>query len=93
MPSVLPMTWGIQGIGGLIISARKKMIWDKPTFRHLIQNRRYTLPSPCFYEWGNSKHKATLYGKKNDVLFLAGVYESDAGGGQFVIITEPATRL
>ena len=84
------MTWGIQGNGGLIINARKETIWEKPTFRRLIQNNRCLLAASCFYEWDDAKHKATLYGKENDVLFLAGVYQPDGDGGRFVIITAPA---
>lgn len=31
-----------------------------------------------------------LRGKESDVLFLAGIYQADADGGRFAIITEPA---
>ena len=89
-PLVVPMTWGIQGNGSLIINARKETLWEKPTFRNLIQNRRCLLPASCFYEWDSGKHKATLYGKDDDMLFLAGVYQPEADGGRFVIITAPA---
>lgn len=89
-PLVVPMTWGIQGKGGLIINARKETLWDKPTFRHLIEHRRCLVPASCFYEWDSGKHKATLCGKDNDILFLAGVYQAEPDGGRFAIITEPA---
>ena len=89
-PLVVPMTWGIQGKNGLIINARKETIWEKPSFRHLIQNRRCLLPASCFYEWDSEKHKATLTGKDADMLFLASVYQPEANGGRFVIITAPA---
>ena len=89
-PLVVAMTWGIQGNSGLIINARKETIWEKPTFRHLIQHRRCLLPASCFYEWDSEKHKITLYGKDDDILFLAGVYQPSADGGRFVIITAPA---
>lgn len=89
-PLVVPMTWGIQGKSGLIINARKETIWEKPSFRHLIQNRRCLLPASCFYEWDREKHKATLSGKDNETLFLAGVYQAEPEGGRFVIITAPA---
>ncbi len=90
LPIVTQMTWGIQGNSNLIINARKETIWEKPTFRHLIQSRRCLLPAAGFYEWDREKHKVTLYGKDNTTLFLAGVYQSDADGGHFVIITAPA---
>ena len=89
-PLVVPMTWGIQGKSGLIINARKETIWEKPSFRHLIQNRRCLLPASCFYEWDSEKHKATLSDKDDEVLFLAGVYQAEPEGGRFVIITAPA---
>ncbi len=89
-PLIVPMTWGIQGKSGLIINARKETIWEKPSFRHLIQNRRCLLPASCFYEWDSEKHKATLSGKDDETLFLAGVYQAEPEGGRFVIITAPA---
>ena len=89
-PLIVPMTWGIQGNGGLIINARKETLWEKPTFRNLIQNRRCLLPASCFYEWDSRKHKVTLYGRDDDMLFLASVYQPEANGGRFVIITAPA---
>ena len=89
-PLVVPMTWGIQGKSGLIINARKETIWEKPSFRNLIQHRRCLLPASCFYEWDSEKHKATLSGKDADILFLAGVYQAEPDGGRFVIITAPA---
>ncbi len=89
-PLIVPMTWGIQGNGNLIINARKETLWEKPTFQHLIQHRRCLLPASCFYEWDSGKHKVTLYGKDDNMLFLAGVYQPEADGGRFVIITAPA---
>ncbi|MCR5030619.1 MAG: SOS response-associated peptidase [Selenomonadaceae bacterium] len=89
-PFIVPMTWGIQGSGSLIINAQKETLWEKPTFRNLIQNRRCLLPSSCFYEWDSGKHKVTLYGKDDDMLFLAGIYQPEADGRRFVIITAPA---
>lgn len=89
-PLIVPMTWGIQGNGNLIINARKETLWEKPTFRNLIQHRRCLLPASCFYEWDNGKHKVTLYGKDDNILFLAGVYQPEPDGGRFVIITTPA---
>ena len=92
-PLVVPMTWGIQGNGRLIINARKETLWEKPTFRNLIQHRRCLLPASCFYEWDSSKHKATLCSKDGTMLFLAGVYQADPDGGRFVIITAPADEI
>lgn len=92
-PLVVPMTWGIQGNGSLIINARKETLWEKPTFRNLIQHRRCLLPASCFYEWDSSKHKATLCSKDGTMLFLAGVYQADPDGGRFVIITAPADEI
>jgi putative SOS response-associated peptidase YedK len=92
-PLIVPMIWGIQGNGSLIINARKETLWEKPTFRNLIQNRRCLLPASCFYEWDSGKHKVTLYGKDDNMLFLAGVYQAAPDGGRFVIITAPADEI
>ncbi len=89
-PLIAPMTRGVQGNGSLIINARKETLCEKPTFRNLIQNRRCLLPAACFYEWDSGKHKVTLYGKDDNKMFLAGVYQADPDGGRFVIITAPA---
>ena len=89
-PLIVPIIWGIQGNGSLIINARKETLWEKPTFRNLIQHRRCLLPASCFYEWDSGKHKVTLYGKDDNMLFLAGVYQAAPDGGRFVIITAPA---
>ena len=89
-PLSLLMTWGIEGRDSLIINARKETLWEKTTFRNLIQNKRCLLPASCFYEWDSEKHKAALYGTESDTLFLAGIYQPDASGGRFVIITAPA---
>ncbi len=89
-PLIVPMIRGIQGNGSLIINARKETLWEKPTFRNLIQHRRCLLPASCFYEWDSGKHKVTLYGKDDNMLFLAGVYQAAPDGGRFVIITAPA---
>lgn len=92
-PLVVPMTWGMQGKGSLIINARKETLREKPTFRHLIQHRRCLVPASCFYEWDSDKHKATLCGEDSDILVLAGIYQADADGGRFAIITEPADEI
>ena len=89
-PLIVSMTWGIQGKSGLIINARKETLWEKSTFRNLIQNRRCLLPACCFYEWDRGRHKVTFYSKDDNMLFLAGVYQADPDGGRFVIITAPA---
>ena len=91
-PRVLPMTWGIRSNGSLIINARKETIAEKPTFRHLIQNRRCLLPASRFYEWDSEKHKAAFCGEDAGILFLAGVYRPEPEGGRFVVITAPADK-
>lgn len=90
VPLAVSMKWGLQGHGGLIINARKETIGEKPMFRHLMEKRRCLLPAACFYEWDRERRKAVLYGKEDEVLFLAGVYREDGRGGRFVIITAPA---
>ena len=89
-PIAVSMTWGIPGADSLIINARVETLWEKPTFRHLIEHRRCLLPASCFYEWDAGKHKVTLYGEESGPLFLAGIYQADPEGGRFVIITAPA---
>ncbi len=90
LPVVIPMIWGWPMGGRRVINARRETVGEKPAFCRLFRNRRCLLPASCFFEWDRGRHKVTFSGKDGSVLFLAGVYREDAGGGRFVILTGPA---
>ena len=90
-------------IGYKMINAKSETLFEKPSFRNLIKNRRCMVISDGFYEWKPlaSKHKQPYrIGLKGDELFaFAGLWDSwvDKETGEiihsFTIITIEANTL
>jgi putative SOS response-associated peptidase YedK len=99
------MRWGFTSFDGKpIINARSETASEKPMFRDSMRSRRCLIPASGYYEWkrdGVHKTKYRIY-IPGDVLFLAGCWRVEAGGGEqtdgggavtvprFVILTRDA---
>ena len=86
-----------------ILNARAETIFEKPSFRNVIQNKRCLVPASFYYEhqWrdtaGKSKVKYKIGLKDKDAFFMAGVYDNwEANGNHintFSIVTCEANEL
>lgn len=64
-------------IGYQLINARSESLLTKPTFSHLIKQRRCILLIDGFYEWSTStKTPYRIYSTKESLLSLAGLWTS-----------------
>lgn len=70
-----------------IINARSETIAIKPLFKFDFQNHRMLVPISGFYEWDKDHRMYAFTDKKNEPLYLAGIY-NDAH--ECVILTCPA---
>ena len=83
---IAQMRWGLTPRNprqrGLLINARAETVWQKPSFRESMSERRAVLPVNGFYEWrrdGSEKIPFYVTGEKR-VLPLAGLFAVDATG-------------
>ena len=86
-------------LSGKLINARQETIFTKPSFESAILQRRCLIPADSFYEWrtvGKDKKPFRILEKSEDLLFLAGIWESNDYGDNsiqtFSIITCPANK-
>lgn len=84
--------WGMPGIkkGSLIFNARSETAAEKKMFQQGLRCRRVVIPAGWFYEWNRAKEKITFTGKKEPVLYMAGLYNQYEDGPHFVILTTQA---
>jgi len=83
---IIPMQWGfkpVQAGGRALINARSETVFEKPTFRESIRNRRCVIPANGFFEWANrpdengkpKKQKYLIEHPESPTLFFAGIYD------------------
>ena len=80
------MKWGLvpfwapaPSIGNRMINARAETLMEKPSFTHLVEQRRCLVPADGFYEWrreGNRKFPMLIRLKKKDAFAFAGLWDS-----------------
>ena len=96
------MTWGLvpswsrDGVNsGKLINARAESIFEKPSFREVIQTRRCLVPADSFYEWRKEpdgrKLPYRILLKNGALMFMAGIWDEWGSGSNvqttFSIIT------
>ncbi|RJQ36872.1 SOS response-associated peptidase [Candidatus Parcubacteria bacterium] len=104
---IVAMKWGIRppwfrgtrGRSDGIINVRAENLWDKPTFRRALAERRCLVPADGFHEWqktsGGKKIPFRFFRKDEDIFAFAGIWEADtASDGSLVrtfaiLTTEP----
>lgn len=88
------LPWGFH-IGSLfVINARSDEIYEKKTFKDIIDHERCVVISSGYYEWQESKtaSKKTAYSftpKDHEVCFIAALRHPASGA--VVLVTRPAT--
>ncbi|MBC8215314.1 MAG: SOS response-associated peptidase [Candidatus Marinimicrobia bacterium] len=102
--SVRQMQWGLipswandPSVGSQLINARSETILKKPSFQHLVSNRRCIVISDGYYEWkrtGNQKIPYYIRSKHHRLLPMAGLWDMwSAPNGKtiysYTIITTP----
>ncbi len=83
--------WGFKNASsGLIINVRSETVFQKKMFCKAVEKRRCVIPSSGFYEWSAEKEKFRFYRKDKDILFMAGIYDTDESGERFAVLTTEA---
>jgi len=104
-PNVIQqMQWGLipswsssTKLSGQMINARSESIFEKPSFKEAILQRRCLIPADSFYEWkkeGNSKKPYRILPIDGSLMCFAGIWETWKDDNNeiqtFSIITCPA---
>jgi putative SOS response-associated peptidase YedK len=83
------LTWGLPAFDGKpLINARAETLRDRPTFRHLLENR-CLVPATAYFEW----RRDGRYRLKNRIAAADGATFAFAGltdGARFTIVTRAA---
>lgn len=90
------LNWGFTPAYGkhVLINARSETVQEKKTFQEAFERRRCVIFSDGFYEWDRSTTPSTRYHITNTeepYLAMAGIWQPQDGGGQFVILTTEST--
>ena len=79
---VVPMQWGFRPVrqgGRALINARSESVYEKPTFRGSMQDKRCIIPSNGFFEWAKlengKKQKYLIKPTDSQTLYFAGIYD------------------
>lgn len=84
------------------LNARSDTVFDKPSFRNAIRQRRCLVPADGFYEWrevNGKKYPYYIYLKSKEIFSFAGIWEewTDRSTGEvlrtFSILTTDANPL
>ncbi|MEA4897258.1 SOS response-associated peptidase [Bacillota bacterium Meth-B3] len=95
------MRWGFPMEGRRpVINARAETVRELPMFARALAERRAAVPARGFYEWrregGRIRRKLLFELPGEEILYLAGMYDDFAAGGQaeprFVILTTAANE-
>ncbi len=99
---ICEMSWGLVPSwsrdghnSGKLINARAESIFEKPSFREVIQTRRCLVPADSFYEWRKEpdgrKLPYRILLKNGALMFMAGIWDEWGSGSNvqttFSIIT------
>ena len=103
---IVPMQWGFRPVvqkGRALINARSESIFEKPTFKQSIKDKRCVIPANGFFEWaknpGGKKQKYLIQPTESQTLYFAGIYDRRVDYSakkeivNFVIITREARGL
>jgi len=88
--------WSADGVNqGKLINARSETVFQKPSFREAIHQRRCVVPADSFYEWrrepGGRKIPYRILAAGGGMLFMAGIWETWHGQkNTFSILTTAA---
>jgi len=103
--SLTQMRWGFlpygRTEGNLLINSRCETIFEKPTFKYAIRERRCLIVADSFYEWkkiGKDKIPYRVKLADSDCMIFAGIYnEWLVNGTQFsgfvIVTTEPNLEM
>jgi putative SOS response-associated peptidase YedK len=102
----IPMQWGFKPFvrdGRTLINARSESVYEKPTFRESIRNRRCIVPANGFFEWAKlqdgKKQKYLIRPADSKMLYFAGIYDRKTDPNtskdivNFVILTRESRGL
>lgn len=103
-PQLAEMEWGIvppwakpETFSRPLINARAETIWEKPSFRKLVKEKRTIIPIDGFYEWKRSEGSKIPYyfdTSAAGAIALGGIYQiSKDGVMQCCVVTTAANKL
>lgn len=84
--------WGFQAQKSLLINARSETADTKPLFRDSLQHRRCVIPSTGFYEWSKDKRKYLFRPPEQQILYMAGIYQTQGDKNYYCILTTEANN-
>ena len=105
MTKISNMTWGLIPYWSKTpnpkikpINARSETLWQKPSFKNLIKNKRCLIPASGYYEWHSSETGKTphfIYAADESPLAFGALYDSWNNGqdiqiSSYAIITKKA---
>lgn len=96
-----PLHWGIRPAWAKpgskrLINARSETVWEKPSFRHLMETHRCLVPAAGFYEFqsnpGGRKVPHYFTSANGRPVSFAGLWSESEEGGRFTILTTAANE-
>lgn len=103
--SISTMSWGLlpygKTEGNILINARCETMFEKPTFKYAIQQRRCLVVADSFYEWkkiGRDKIAYRIRLASSDAMIFGGIYNIwESNGTQFsgfvIVTTQPNQEM
>ena len=83
------LSWGFPNFRnkGVIINARAETAPEKRMFSGPLKNHRCVIPTTGFYEWDSKKQKYLFLLPNEEIMYLAGLWNTFDGEEKFVILT------